>query len=105
MSLYFESHVTIEPVFDERLEHLKKVCRSESFHVADLLMKKRANDSTDRSQYDTFCTGRAPTLEVLRGRMFNLLGKLNEEGFKVWRYKIEEALLDSKVDDQVYPLK
>jgi len=104
MSLYFESHVTIEPVFDERLKELKTVCLKEGFRVADLLMKKRSKESARRSAHDTFCTGRDNDYETLLKRTLGLVTTLQAAGFKVWRYKLESTLLDSKIDDSILPL-
>lgn len=100
MSLYFESHVTIEPVLDAaRLEQLKFICELHGFRVADLLMQKRAEDMPERSRFDTFCSSRSVDMPALEQRMFALVSALRGAGFKVWRYKIEDVVLDSKVDD------
>lgn len=93
--LYFESHVTIEPVFDERLDQLRQVCERHRFRVADLLMKKRKADSATRSAFDTFCTGRGQDADELRQRMEDLVHELQTEGFQVWRFKLEAALVDT----------
>lgn len=99
MSLYFECHVTIEPVFDERLEQFKSICSSHRFHVAELLLKKRATDTEKRSAKDSFCTGRSADGEELRVRMRKLIKELQSNEFEVWRYKIEDTVLDSKFND------
>lgn len=104
MPLYFESHVTIEPVFDQRLKDLKAVCLQMGFRVADLLMKKRAKDTAARNQHDTFCTGRDDNYEALLQRTLTLVTTLQSAGYKVWRYKLESALVDSKIDDSLLPL-
>jgi len=64
--LYYESHVTVEPVFDERLEKFKEICAPHTFKPAKLLMKKRSFDTPVRSEYDTFCTGKNKNEEKLR---------------------------------------
>lgn len=99
MSLYHESHVTVEPVFDTRLEQLKYLSELHGFHVADLLMQKRKEDSPERSRFDTFCSSRSVDPAALEGRMFAFVAALRSAGFRVWRYKIEDVVLDSKVDD------
>lgn len=97
--LYFECHVTVEPVYDERLERLKAIAAEPGikFKVADLLMRKRMADTPERSQFDTFCTGRDVIYPNLEERMRNLVEALIEEGFEVWRYKIENTLLDVRI--------
>ena len=94
--LYFEAHVTVEPVFDERLEQLKSIALEHGFRVADLLMKKRREDTPERSQYDTFCTGISKSFADLDVRTKALVEALPSAGFSVWRWKIEGALFDHR---------
>lgn len=101
---YYEAHVTVEPVFDERLSLFKEVCKDYKFHVATLLMQKRKNDTEERSKNDSFCTGRGISFTDIKQRMLALVNRLEKEGFKVWRYKIESTLLDSRYDDTERPL-
>ena len=101
---YYEAHVTIEPVFEERLASFKEVCHDYKFHVANLLMQKRKSDTEERSKNDSFCTGRGISYADIKTRMLALVNRLEKEGFKVWRYKIESTLLDSRYDDAERPL-
>lgn len=95
--LYFESHITIEPVFDDNLQRFAKICGAYGFRVADLLMKKRTDQTPERSEFDSFCTGRSDKLDDLKTRMTNLVSDLKTQGFTVWRYKIENVIFDSKI--------
>ena len=95
--LYYEAHVTIEPVFDERLEDLKKIAFYWGFRVADLLMVKRPNDTPERSKYDTFMTARNTDYDIIHDNTIRCVDNLFEAGFKVWRYKIEDTLLDVRL--------
>ena len=97
--LYFECHITIEPVFDLELDAAALLAKQFHFRVADLLMQKRHEDMPSRSKYDTFMTGRHKNYEVLYEKMFNLIKALQERGFKIWRYKIEDTIIDSKIKD------
>ncbi len=101
---YYEAHVTVEPCFDSDLERFKVICHDYKFHVAKLLMQKRKDDSVERSKSDSFCTGRGISYTDIERRMLSLVERLGKEGFKVWRYKIESTLLDSRYDDTKYPL-
>ena len=96
--LYYECHITIEPVFDVRLRNFQSICGSFGFRAADLLMKKRDEDTAERSQNDTFATGRDNAYEHLLTRMIGLVAALRTNGYQVWRYKIEDTLLDSKAE-------
>lgn len=96
---YYEAHVTIEPVFDERLAQAQVIARQHKFKVADLLMKKRERDSEERSKNDTFLTGHSKSYSDIQERVRAVVNQFKQEGFKVWRYKIEDTMLDSKFDD------
>lgn len=99
--LYFECHITVEPLFDERLADFKEIAQTHQFRIADLLMQKRATDTPERSQHDSFCTGRSTDYEDLWSRMCALVNDLGTTGIRVWRYKIENTLLDSNVQDSL----
>ena len=97
--LYYEAHITIEPVFDERLEAARVLAEGFEFRVADLLMQKREEDTPERSKNDTFMTGHATSLNDIKARVSNLVAELKIEGFTVWRYKIEDTIMDSRAKD------
>ena len=101
---YYEAHVTIEPVFDERHKAFTIVCKRYQFHVATLLMQKQKTATPTRSGNDAFCTGRSISYSDIKDRMFELVGALKDAGFDVHRYKIESTLLDSRYDDAEFPL-
>jgi hypothetical protein len=102
--LYFESHVTIEPIFDERLEVARFIANKHGFKIASLLMKKRAEDTAERSQYDTFMTGHGKVYAIMVYKLSNLVHDLADNGFKIWRYKIEDTLMDSNKKDELFLL-
>lgn len=102
--LYYEAHVTVEPVFDDKLVNFITICKEHRFHVATLLMQKRKEDTEERSKYDSFCTSHGQNQEELKERMFSLLDDLKKESYQVWRYKIEIISLDSRYNDGEYPL-
>jgi len=98
---YYESHVTIEPVFDDRLERAKRWADVCGFKVADLLMKKREADTEERSKNDTFMTTHSKDLTDIIGRTKTFIEGLKAAGFKVWRYKIEDITMDSRINDEL----
>ena len=102
--IYYEAHVTIEPVFDSDLDWLQELCKDHKFRVATLLMQKRKEDTEERSKYDSFCTSHGLDYDVLKSNMFFLIEALQKSDFKVWRYKIEIITLDSRYDDSEHPL-
>lgn len=102
-NLYYECHITVEPVFGERLEHFKEICARYKFHVAKLLMKKGLKELPNPN--DAFCTGRSKDYEDIMTRMVALMTDLLREGFAVWRYKIEDTILDSHSNDHLFPLE
>jgi len=97
--LYYECHITIEPVFGPRLELLKEVVRPMGFRVADLLMLRNREATPERSEYDTFCTTRGKDYEDIVARMEWAVDSLQNCGFDVWRYKVEDTLLDVRVNN------
>lgn len=99
--LYFEAHVTVEPLFEERLEQFRELAQKHQFRVAELLMKKRPEDTPERSQHDSFCTGRSKNYRDLSNRMQDLVVALQQAGIQVWRYKVEETVLDSAISDEL----
>lgn len=97
--LYYEAHVTIEPVFDAAREQADILAREHSFKLAHLLMQKRELDAPERSKHDTFMTAHSRELEELIERTQSLIIALKAAGYKVWRYKIEDTVLDSRAQD------
>lgn len=94
---YYECHITVEPCFDEKLETLKIISQQFGFQVADLLFKRRKEETETRSDKDSFCTGRDEDYKILKIRMDNLVDELTFKGFQVWRKKIEAVLFDERV--------
>lgn len=95
----YETHITIEPVTGDRLTLAQDIALLHGFKVADLYMAKRLEDTPERSKFDTFMTGHAKEFDHSVGRMTGLCRQLKENGFKVWRYKIEQIVIDSKHSD------
>lgn len=98
-NLYYECHITVEPLFEQRLSEFEAMCRVWQFRVAKLLMQRRASDTPHRSANDAFCTGRDKDYARMTHRMLGLIRDLKTAGFAVWRLKIEDTVLDSKVAD------
>jgi hypothetical protein len=97
--LYYESHITIEPVFDERLVLLKQICENNGFHVAKLLLQRRAEDTAERSSKDTFCTAHDMSYDRILERMTHTQIALERAGFAVWRMKIESVIFDLRIKE------
>src|ERR1700761_657847 len=98
--LYYEAHVTIDPIFDERREHAALLAQTYKFRLAKLIMRKRESDHEQVSRDDTFMTGHGIELDDIMTRTKMLVMKLREHGFKVRRYKIEDTILDSRTNDE-----
>lgn len=92
-SLYYEAHITLDPVFGELLKTLELMCDNWKFRVAKLYMEKGPHIK------DSFCTGRSKSYTDLITRTQELIIDLKAAGFKVRRYKIEDTLLDSNIKD------
>ena len=94
--LYFESHVTIDPVFDADLDRFRGLACQYGFRVASLLMRK-GDGVLVPSVDDTFCTSRGQVWEDIKCRTRLLVSAAIAEGFTVRRYKIEDTLLDVRL--------
>lgn len=94
--LYFEAHVTTDPVFGADLERLKALAQAHRFRVAKLLMRKREGGLEEPHVDDSFCTARSTEWIDILNRTLLLVQDLGDAGFKVRRYKIEDTLLDIK---------
>lgn len=98
-TLYFECHVTIDPVQPgPRLELLEKLAESCAFRVAKLLMRK-GQEIVPHGD-DAFMTARSVHLEPLRFDLGQLVGLLRMNHYKVKRYKIEDTIVDSARADE-----
>lgn len=104
-TLYYEIHITIEPVFDEQLELIKKIANGYGFRVADLLMKKRKEDTEQRSSFDTFMTKHSKSLNDAIESIHLVCHELKCHDIQVWRYKIEDVIIDSRTQDILRILK
>lgn len=91
-NLYFETHITIDPVDEDQEDFLKNLVFSYGFRVAELYMKKG-----DRSRLDSFMTTRGTDYEDVRSRTVRCVDTLVNSGYKVRRYKIENTLLDVRL--------
>ena len=98
---YYEAHITVEPVFDSKREILAGLSKQYCFRLAELLMKKNREDTLTRSDKDSFLTGTNKDYNILLLRMVALIGLLKREKYKVYRYKIEKVVLDSKTGDSL----
>lgn len=97
---YFECHITIEPLALYNIILLRREVAQYGFRVADLYMAKREEDTEQRSKYDTFMTARNKSYFVLKQNMTACIKYLETAaGIKVWRYKIEDTICDSKIED------
>lgn len=90
--LYFEAHITLDPVLDEaRMKLLKEIAASYDFRIADLIMVKG-----EPNQKDAFCSARDNDLENMKLRIMHCVRMLKKAGFVVRRYKLENTLIDSR---------
>lgn len=95
---YYECHITVKPESDpERIALLEELSARLDFRVSAFLMKDGA-PAGDAAKM--FTTGRDYKLISLQQRMLALIAHLSRARFVVTRYKIEDTLVDSNVDDE-----
>lgn len=99
MSLYYEIHVTLHPDFaEDRLAIAQQLGNEHRFHMADLVYLKGA---PDRAEGDMFFTSRTTFFEDAVNKVDQFCKALAEHGFRPIRYKIEDTILDSRIDDRL----
>jgi hypothetical protein len=90
--LYFEAHITIDPVPEDKLDDLRQFVKKYGFRVADLY---KVNG--ERSVVDSFMTARDTEFKELDIRTAACVAALTMLGYTVRRYKIENTLLDVRL--------
>lgn len=90
--LYFETHITIDPVEETQELELKKLVTAFGFRVAELYLKKGG-----RSRLDSFMTTRGTDYDDVYMRTLRCVNALINVGYNVRRYKIENTLLDVRL--------
>lgn len=90
-SLYYECHITTDVIPPDKRELFDRLCKNAGFWASDW---KLADTSLK-----FFATSRGHDYTELKSRMCNLILDLKAFDFKVWRYKIEDTILDSKIED------
>jgi hypothetical protein len=97
--LYYESHITISPVFGTDREQAEKIGEVYGFRMAKLVMRKAANDPGSNHTDDSFMTGHSINLADIEERTAKTALSLRAAGFVIRRYKIEETMCDSRHAD------
>lgn len=90
-SLYYECHITTEVIPHDKREQFDKDCKEFGFWASDW---KLADTSLK-----FFATSRDTDLENMRLRMDGLMRLIKSRGIMIWRYKIEDTIIDSKIID------
>lgn len=95
--LYYECHITVEPLYEAtRQAEFAETCADFGFRPAKLLMQK--GNTLETSHRDAFATTRGSDYDDVRSRMERCIIAIRSKGISVWRYKIEDTLLDSRDD-------
>lgn len=95
-AIYFECHITIEPVDDTR--RLLEISTPQLFKLAELRMTKISTNGVSSSP-SMILTGHAKQREPLVDRMRSMVQTLRQHGYSVLRYKIEDISMDSRSSD------
>lgn len=77
---------------------LKEIAKKHKFKVDDLLMENE-NKILRKDQNGIFMTSHSQDFEDIKNRMIDIIFELNTKRFIIWRYKIENVVLDSKYKD------
>lgn len=107
MSLYYEVHVSCEwptPLDDQSevvvwvyLCGIRDWAKGHGWHMGDLLMMKSEDE---RSRKDLFFTTRTETMGEAVAATREFIDRVRGHGFTLTRYKIEDTVLDSRINDE-----
>lgn len=92
--LYYEAHITIDPVPEDQRPKVQGLLAPYNFKLAKLLMQKG-----EPSAIDTFATGHGKELQDIKTRLLEAVYTLHANGHTVRRWKIEDTLFDSRHGD------
>ena len=98
---YLEAHVTISPVFGSDRDRASEIAKRHKFKLAHLVMLKEKGPDMP-SQRDTFMTGHSKNIDDLVQRTKAVVEELRATGFKVWRYKVESCVIDSRQQGDIW---
>lgn len=97
---YYEAHVTIDPIPNQRsLNKVQAITERYNFRIASLLMVKGGERTP--STTDAFMTAHSKSLDDIKFKIMGLVTDLQRAGFVVRRYKIEDIVLDSRINDEL----
>ena len=101
--LYYEAHVTIEPLTDETRPVVENLCSRLGFKIAEFLMQRAAPGQEDVPANDpnSFTSARDVSSQKIGQRVRALVLCLRAMGVEVRRYKIEDTMLDTKHEDDL----
>lgn len=94
--LYYEAHITIDPVPEEGRGAVQELGTPWGFKLAKLLMQKG-----EPSKIDTFMTAHGRDLDDMRRRVTGMVIDLRRRGYGVRRYKVEDTVFDSRTHDEL----
>lgn len=94
--LYYEAHVTIEPVPEGDRDRVQLIAAPFQFRLAKFLMQKG-----EPSKIDSFMTGHGKSITDITERTRQCVFALQAHGILVRRYKIGDTLLDSRHGDSL----
>lgn len=98
-TIYYESHITIEPLFGVKLGEAAAIGRAYGYKMADLFFQKRVEDTLERSRMDSFMTGHSKEMRDIVDRQRSCVVALITSGVNVFRYKVEHVIIDSREVD------
>lgn len=91
--LYYEAHITVPPLTEKDSEGLDKLCKGSIWHRSTFELHKNGEVPNG------FVSARAATRTEILDAMAAMLATLQQAGFEILRFKVEDTLLDSKRGD------
>jgi hypothetical protein len=107
LSRYLECHIVVRVPHDSNglvdALALKHAMADRGWWMSVL----NVDESNEEKAGDLIFTTRdeSSNIDIMKDRMLRALGYLKEFSLNVTRYKVEAAVIDSKQDDDLFPLK
>lgn len=100
--IYYEAHVTIEPLNDLTRPAVQTLCDRHGFKIAEFLMQRADSAAPDVPANDpnSFVSCRETNKTTMIRRITYLVLDLRKAGIEVRRYKMEDTLVDSRHGDE-----
>lgn len=95
-ALYFETHITLDPVDGEALKKVQELCTKYNMRISTLILRREDGSPGEQHKDDIFISGRYLYYNEAVDKVQAMVVAVQHLNIKVRRYKIENTLKDIK---------